>query len=93
MPARAAKRPDICELHEVFLRNLKARRKQLGLTQATVAEAAAMSQPYYAALEAGTRSPGLEVIGRVAAALEIPASHLLIETPLDPSDPPTTLGA
>ena len=66
-----------CELRDVFIANVKARRKALGLTQTDVANAVGCKQPYYCAIERGHVSPGLELIERIAEALQIAPSELM----------------
>lgn len=68
-------------LHRTFCNNVKVRRQSLGLTQHDVARKLGVSQPTYAAIEAGRREPGLETIARVAKALSISPAELLVETP------------
>ena len=65
------------EEHAEFCERVKARRKELGLTQVEMAEKLGMTQPAYAQVEVGTRAPGFHVIYRVAAALETTVHDLL----------------
>ncbi len=64
-------------LHRVFCDNCRRQRERLELTQADVAKRLAVSQPTYAAIEAGRRMPGLDVVERVAVALQTTAAVLL----------------
>ena len=66
------------ELHQRFLKNVRRRRLTLGLTQSQVADALGISQPGYAAIEAGRRNPSLDVVERVADALGCEAPDLLV---------------
>ena len=65
------------ELHNRFIVNIRRRRLTLGLTQIQVADALGMSQPGYAAIEAGRRNPSLDVVERVAEALCCEGADLL----------------
>lgn len=64
-------------LHRVFCQRVSERRKSLGLTQTAVAERLGISQPAYAAIEGGRCSPSLDVVERVAAALETTPERLI----------------
>jgi transcriptional regulator with XRE-family HTH domain len=64
-------------LHRAFCQNVRTRRLQLGWTQEETAERLGISQGAYAAIEAGRRVPGLDVVERVSIALELPAGLLL----------------
>lgn len=64
-------------LHKVFCQNVARERARLELTQAQVAERLGVSQPYYAEIEGGRRIPGLDVVERVAIALETTPADLL----------------
>lgn len=57
-------------------RRLRARRLELGLTLAQVAERAELSLPYIANLERGRGNPTVSVVSRVADALGLPLSTL-----------------
>ena len=64
-------------LHRVFCQRVIERRKEMGLTQAQVAERLGIARPAYTAIETGKKTPGLDTVERVANALEIPAIDLL----------------
>jgi len=66
-------------LHDAFCENVKKRRRLLGLTQQEVADALGVSQPSYAQIESGRRMPGLDVVERVAQALDVLPADLLGE--------------
>lgn len=66
-------------LHKAFCENVRSRRGQLGLTQKDVAARLGISQPAYAFMEAGRTVPGIDVVERVAKALNIPPALLLTE--------------
>ena len=63
--------------HAEFCERVKARRKELGLTQADVAKLMGVTQPAYSSIELGTREPGLNQLYRVCKALKIPIADLL----------------
>lgn len=79
MVARPSTRLGTCELHTLFVENVIARRKELGLTQAAVAERLGVSQSAYANIERGQHVPTLDLLGRVATALDISGSDLLLD--------------
>jgi transcriptional regulator with XRE-family HTH domain len=56
--------------HAEFCERVKARRKELGLTQVQMAERLGISRPAYTEIESGRREPGLNQILRVASALK-----------------------
>lgn len=55
------------------------RREAKGWTQAQLAEAAGLSQPYVSQVEAGTREPSLVVLRDLAKALGVTVDELLRE--------------
>jgi transcriptional regulator with XRE-family HTH domain len=57
--------------------NLRARREELGLTQADVAWSAYMDQSYYSRIERGLVDPSIRMVARVAAALQIQPAELM----------------
>lgn len=63
--------------HAEFCERVKARRKELGLTQLQVAERLGMTQPSYAEIESGRTDPSLKRVYRVAEALETNVHDLL----------------
>lgn len=67
------------EEHAEFCERVKARRKELGLTQAEMAERLGVSQPTYQAIEAGRFEPGLKQLYRVALALDSSVHDLIPE--------------
>jgi len=66
------------KLHQRFVINVRRRRQTIGLTQIQVAERLGMRQPSYAAIEAGKCNPGLDVVDRVAEALDCDPGDLLM---------------
>lgn len=65
------------EEHAEFCERVKARRKELGLTQVEVAERLGISQPALAMIESGRNSPTLDAMYRLATALETTVHDLL----------------
>ena len=65
--------------HIQVVQDLRARRHRLerGLSQERLAEAAGLSQRYLSVLERGENSPTLNVIVRLAAALDLSPAELL----------------
>ncbi len=64
-------------LHRIFCDNLRARRKELGLTQAQVAKTLGVDQSTYSQIENGRAAPTLSTVERVALALDTSWSELL----------------
>jgi transcriptional regulator with XRE-family HTH domain len=62
-----------------FGQAVRLRRSQLALAQEQVAEAADLDRSYYADIEAGRRNPTLEVLAKIAAALDTRLSALLMD--------------
>ncbi len=60
-------------LQRAFMERIRERRAELELTQAQVAERLGISQPAYAEIETGRRTPSTELIEKVAAALKLTA--------------------
>jgi len=61
---------------------MKQYRKKHGLTQAKLAEKANASTQYIAMIELGRKFPSLELLDRIAAALEIDNLDLFTPSPL-----------
>ena len=59
------------QLKDVFVRNLKKIRKNKGITQASLAELCETSTSYIGQIEIGNRFPSLEMIEKIAKALNI----------------------
>lgn len=60
-----------------FGKNVRAIRLTQGLSQEELAFRAGLKRSYLSDMERGTRNPSVKVLGRVAAALEVPPSSLL----------------
>ncbi len=69
------------DLHARFCRNVRARRRELGLTQVQLAERLGVKQPTIALIEQGRACPGLDVVERIARALDISPEALLMFDP------------
>ena len=65
------------EIRKLLGRHLRVRRLELGLTQAKLAKTLRVKQPYIAALEGGTSSISLDVLGKFAEVLKTSPSALL----------------
>jgi len=63
-------------LKSVLARNLKNRRKALGLTQEALAERVGTASTYIATIESERRTPSFKMIERIAEALKIEAPEL-----------------
>ena len=63
-------------LKSVLASNIKARRKDLGLTQEKLAELVNTAPTYIAMIEAERRTPSFKMIERLAKALKIEAPQL-----------------
>jgi len=68
---------EAAELTNVFARNLRRRRQELGLTQEQLAERTGISAPDISDMERGERPPKLSTIARIAEGLTLSPSHLL----------------
>jgi transcriptional regulator with XRE-family HTH domain len=66
-------------LKDTFRENIIARRKELGLTAKQVADRLEISQPAYSQYETGARTPGLDVVEKISAALKTNAASLLMK--------------
>lgn len=61
---------------EIFIENLKAIRKQKGLTQVMLAELADLSPGMIGDIESGRRNPTLTTIEKISLALDVPVQQL-----------------
>lgn len=71
-------------VREIFARNLKMARKIKGMSQEDLAFEAGIDRTYISSLERAVYSPTLDVVERLAKALEIDAFWLI--TPPDQQD-------
>ena len=63
-------------IQELFITNLKAYRKLNGISQTKLAELCNSSTGYIGEIESGKRFPSVNMIERIANALEIESWHL-----------------
>jgi len=66
------------DLRPAFGAKVRTLRTALGLTQEQLAERAALHWTYVSGVERGVRNPGLNIIGKLAKALEVEPKDLLI---------------
>jgi transcriptional regulator with XRE-family HTH domain len=62
---------------KVFGDRVRARRKELGLSQGDLYEKTGVSTAYISAVERGTANPSLDIMVQLSAALEIEVAELL----------------
>jgi transcriptional regulator with XRE-family HTH domain len=67
------------DLRAIFGRNVRRYRRQKRLTQEELAFEAEIDLTYLGGIERGKRNPSLLVIGRIANALSVSVSKLLID--------------
>lgn len=65
------------ELREIIANNLKVLRKRDHLTQQQLAERVGIKQPSIAAIEAGSASPSIETIARIAEVFKLAPDVIL----------------
>jgi transcriptional regulator with XRE-family HTH domain len=65
------------DLRQVFAANLRRLRHAKGLSQEDLAYEAAVNRSYMSTLEKGGSYVGLEIIGKLAAVLEVEPAELL----------------
>jgi transcriptional regulator with XRE-family HTH domain len=68
-------------IREILANNLRENRRRLGLSQPKFAELADLSTHYVSMIESGRKFPPPEVLGRLAAALEIEPHELFAAPP------------
>ena len=64
-------------LRRTFADNVRARRKELGLSQEELADRAQVHRTFIGHIERAETNVSIDNIDRISAALEIPASELL----------------
>lgn len=79
----ASKSPKQKQLREVLAENVRAHRARRRLTQEKLAELCGSHQTYISAIEIGSSSASVDIIERVASALDVPAWKLLKAENLD----------
>jgi transcriptional regulator with XRE-family HTH domain len=65
------------DLREVFANNLRRLRHEKGISQEDLAYAADVNRTYISKLEKGVTYVGLEIIGKLAAVLDVEPAALL----------------
>jgi transcriptional regulator with XRE-family HTH domain len=65
------------DLRQAFAANLRRLRHAKGLSQENLAYEASVNRTYMSKLEKGASYPGLEIIGKLAAVLEVEPADLL----------------
>jgi len=66
------------KLKQIFISNLKKRRKELGISQMTLSIMCDTTTNYIGQIEMGRRIPSFEKIEEIASALEIPSYELFL---------------
>jgi transcriptional regulator with XRE-family HTH domain len=61
----------------VFANHVRARRKELGISQEELAARAEVHRTWVSQLERGLSNVSIDNIARISAALDVPASELL----------------
>ena len=69
------------EIREVLAKNLRARRRALGISQEELAHRADLDRTYVSALERQVYSATIDVVDRLARELGLEAAELLKATP------------
>ncbi|WP_322890630.1 MULTISPECIES: helix-turn-helix transcriptional regulator [unclassified Yoonia] len=64
-------------IREIFAKNLRAARRRKGLSQEELAHRADLDRTYISSLERNVYNPTIDVVARLADALEIEAASLL----------------
>lgn len=79
------------EIREVFARNLKAARLAKGLSQEELAHRAGIDRTYISSLERSVYNASIDVVDRLACALDLDAAALLkrpaADVPGEPENP------
>jgi transcriptional regulator with XRE-family HTH domain len=65
------------DLRPAFGRRVRALRQKRGLSQEQLAERADLHWTYISGIERGRRNPGLNILGRLACALDVPLPKLV----------------
>ncbi|KJS41383.1 MAG: XRE family transcriptional regulator [Roseovarius sp. BRH_c41] len=67
-------------IREIFARNLRAVRRDKGLSQEELAHRAELDRTYISALERNVYNPTIDVVARLADALDVEPATLLQRT-------------
>jgi transcriptional regulator with XRE-family HTH domain len=65
------------KLRRVFAKRVRARRKELGLSQEELADRAEVHRTFVSQLERGLSNVSIDNLGRISDALKVPAWELL----------------
>ena len=68
--------PSVEDLRVAFGNQVRKLRNELGISQEALAERAHLHWTYVSGVERGLRTPGLDVIGRLATALRVSPAQL-----------------
>jgi transcriptional regulator with XRE-family HTH domain len=71
-----------------FAGRLRELRTERGMTQADLARKARVTATYVSKLEAAGAAPGIDLVGKLAAALGVGVADLFPESPADPAAVP-----
>ena len=69
------------DIREVFARNLRRYRRAARLSQEELADRSDLDRTYISSLERSVYAASIDVVDRLAAALEIQAADLLVRPP------------
>lgn len=75
------------DLRSAFGKRVRALRTEKGLSQEQLAERADVHWTYISGIERGQRSPTLNVLGRLATALQTPLPDLVSDISSNPGKP------
>ncbi|MDR2768709.1 MAG: helix-turn-helix domain-containing protein [Treponema sp.] len=67
------------DLSRVFVHNMKKYRRQAGLSQEKLAGLCGASHSFIRQIECGSKNPSFGFIGKLAEALQVPASFLFFD--------------
>ena len=67
-------------LEQIFGRNVRQRRRELGLSQEALAHDVGLAVSYLGQIERGQRNTTLSVVERISGRLDVPAPVLLQES-------------
>lgn len=67
------------QLRQVFARNVRLARNAAGVSQEELASQATISQTYLSQVESATRAVSIDVIERLASALNLSVSELMAD--------------
>lgn len=65
-------------------------RRQRGLSQDALADATDLSRPYISQLERSLKSPSLRIVARLAEALDVSLSEMMVMVEREMGTPPAT---